>query len=84
VAIPEPFSVPVPSVVAPSLKVTVPVGVGPEPVTVAVNVTDWPNAEGLAEEVMDVVEASLTMTAFANVNVALAPAEQASSLKAIK
>ena len=41
-----------PSVVAPSLKVTVPVGV-PAPGacdTVAVKVTDWPKADGLAEE----------------------------------
>src|SRR5437588_790965 len=48
-----PDSVPVPRVPAPSLKVTVPVGV-PEPgelaVTVAVKVTDWPNTEGFAEE----------------------------------
>ena len=40
------LSVPVPRVVEPSLKVTVPVGV-PAParsgVTVAVKVTDWPN-----------------------------------------
>jgi hypothetical protein len=44
-----PLGFPVPSVVAPSLKVTVPVGV-PEPpgVTVAVNVTDVPKVEGLA------------------------------------
>src|SRR5437868_11647148 len=43
------LSVPVPKVAAPSLKVTVPVGV-PEPgalaVTVAVNVTDWPKTDG--------------------------------------
>jgi hypothetical protein len=45
-----PLSVPVPSVVAPSLNVTVPVGVPlPEPdaATVAVNVTDCPNTDGL-------------------------------------
>jgi len=39
--------------VAPSLNVTVPVGVpapAPAGVTVAVNVTDWPNTDGLAEE----------------------------------
>ena len=54
VATREPFSVPVPSVVAPSLNVTVPVGVplpGATALTVAVNVTDWPTVEGLAEEV---------------------------------
>ena len=53
VATPEPFSVPVPSVVEPSMNVTVPVGV-PEPgalaVTVDVNVTDWPKTEGLADD----------------------------------
>ena len=47
-----------PNVVAPSLKVTVPIGV-PDPgavaATVAVKVTDWPNAEGLAEEATAVV-----------------------------
>jgi hypothetical protein len=54
VAAPEPFSVPVPSVVAPSLNVTVPLGVpapGATALTVAVNVTDWPETDGFAEEV---------------------------------
>ena len=48
----------VPRVVAPSLKVTVPIGVsdpGAVAATVAVKVTDWPNAEGLAEEATAVV-----------------------------
>ena len=36
------FSVPVPSVVVPSTKVTVPVGVPPLPATVAINVTGVP------------------------------------------
>jgi len=39
--------------VAPSLKVTVPVGVpapGAVALTVAVIVTDWPNTDGLAED----------------------------------
>jgi len=58
VAWPEPFRVPVPSVLAPSLKVTVPVGV-PAPelfaVTVAVKITDCPDTDGLAEEVTPVV-----------------------------
>ncbi len=58
VATPDPFKVPVPSVAAPSLKVTVPVGV-PEPgataATVAMNVTDWLNTEGFADEVSAVV-----------------------------
>ena len=53
VACPEPFSVPVPSVVVPSLNVTVPVGV-PEPgeaaATVAVKVTDCPTTDGFEEE----------------------------------
>ena len=43
-----------PSVVVPSLNVTVPVGVpapGALTVTVAVNVTDWPKTDGLADEV---------------------------------
>ena len=48
-----PLRVPVPSVVVPSLNVTVPVGV-PAPralaLTAAVKVTLWPNTEGLAEE----------------------------------
>ena len=56
VATPEPFNVPVPRVVEPSRNVTVPVGV-PEPgalaVIVAVNVTDSPNTEGLADDTTD-------------------------------
>jgi hypothetical protein len=51
VAVP-PFSVPVPSVVDPSLKVTLPVG-APAPgvltLTFAVNVTLWPYTDGLIE-----------------------------------
>jgi hypothetical protein len=45
-----PLSVPVPRIVVPSVKVTVPLGV-PEPlgVTVAVNVTDWPKTELVGE-----------------------------------
>ena len=49
-----------PSVVAPSLNVTVPVGVpdaGAVTVTVAVNVTEPPKALGLSEEVTEVVVA---------------------------
>ena len=50
--------VPVPRMVEPSLKVTVPVGV-PAPglfaVTVAVNVTACPDSDGLAEELTTVV-----------------------------
>ena len=50
-----PLSVPVPSVVAPSRNVTMPVGVPPVPVTVAVKVTDWLTVEGLTDEVSAVV-----------------------------
>jgi hypothetical protein len=52
VATPEPFKVPVPIVVAPSLNVTVPVG-ATEPVesTAAVKVTIWPESDGLTLEV---------------------------------
>src|SRR5947208_1019748 len=58
VAWPEPFRAPVPRVLEPSLKVTVPVGV-PAPglfaVTVAVKVTDCPDTDGLVEELTRVV-----------------------------
>ena len=53
-----PLNVPVPSVVPPSLKVTLPVGVplpGAAAVTVAVKVTDWPKTEGFADDVTAVV-----------------------------
>ena len=54
VAVPgvAPFNVPVPNVVAPSLKVTVPDG-GPPVVgvTVAVNVTEFPYTDEVADEV---------------------------------
>src|SRR6267143_398040 len=40
----------------PSWKVTVPVGVGPTPLTAAVKVTDWPNTDGLTEDVTVVVD----------------------------
>src|SRR5438067_9897795 len=53
------------SAVAPSLKVTVPVGVptpGETAATVAVKVTDWPDTDGLVEEVsVVVVLAALTV-----------------------
>ena len=52
------LSAPVPSVVAPSLNVTVPVAVplpGATAATVAVNVTPCPNTDGFAEDVTVVV-----------------------------
>src|SRR3989442_15343950 len=58
-------NVPVPSVVEPSLKVTVPVGLaaaalpGELTLTVAVKVTDWPETEGLVEEATTVVVSAL-------------------------
>ena len=55
VAWPVPSSVDVPSVVEPSLNVTVPVGTPPLDVTAAVKVTGWLNTEGLAEELTVVV-----------------------------
>jgi hypothetical protein len=65
VAVPTPPSVPIPRVVVPSLKVTVPVGVpapGDTGATVAVSVTDWPETPGFAEEVtLEVVAAWLTV-----------------------
>jgi hypothetical protein len=53
VACPAPLSVPVPSVVAPSLNVTVPVGF--DPVTVAVKVTACPRVLGFCEDCSVVV-----------------------------
>jgi hypothetical protein len=44
------MSIPVPRVVVPSVNVTVPVGVPPVPVTVAVKVTCWPSVDGFGEE----------------------------------
>ena len=49
------FSATVPSVLLPSRKVTLPVGVPPESLTTAVKVTLWPNADGLFEEISAVV-----------------------------
>ena len=52
------LSAPVPSVVAPSLNVTVPVAVplpGDTAATVAVNVTDCPNTDGFEDDVTAVV-----------------------------
>src|SRR3989442_11917406 len=61
-------NVPVPSVVEPSLKVTVPVGLaaaalpGELTLTVAVKVTHWPETEGLTEETTVVVVSALLTT----------------------
>ena len=55
VATPEPFKVLVPMEVAPSLKVTVPVGVPPVLATVAVKVTEAPKVEGFRELASEVV-----------------------------
>ena len=57
IALPE-LRLAVPSVAAPSKNVTVPVPVptaGATALTVAVNVTDWPNTDGFTEE-LNVVE----------------------------
>jgi len=54
------LSVSVSMVVPPSLKVTVPVGVPYELVTVAVKVTLAPNVAGLAEDVKLVAEFALS------------------------
>ena len=60
-----PLSVRVPSTVAPSLKVTPPLGVAlpfaATIATVAVNVTDTPNADGFWEDVTLVVVVPLTV-----------------------
>jgi len=48
-------TLPEPSVVAPSLNVTVPVGTTPAVVTVAVKVTDWLNTDGFVPELTVVV-----------------------------
>jgi hypothetical protein len=52
-----PLSVRVPSVVLPSLNVTVPVAA--EGVTVAVNVTEVPKPEGFSDDVTVVVDVAL-------------------------
>ena len=55
-ATPDPLSTPVPIGVAPSRKVTVPVGIptpGAIALTVTVNVTDCPGVLGLTDETRD-------------------------------
>src|SRR5205807_1660940 len=65
VATPLPLSVPVPIEAPLSWNVTVPVGV-PDPgtaaLTVAVNVTDWPNTDGLVDDATAVLVLSLLTT----------------------
>ena len=66
VAIPAPLMATLAqTVAAPSVKLMVPVGV-PRPggvtLTVAVNVTDWPETEGLVPEASAVVVAALFTT----------------------
>jgi hypothetical protein len=56
-----PLSVPVPSVTVPFLNVTVPVGVPEVAVTVAVNVTAWPDVEGFSEDATVVVGTGFTV-----------------------
>ena len=59
-ACPEPFRIPVPNVVTPSMNVTVPAGTPAPELTVAVNVTGWPKVDGLGvREVVVVVLATL-------------------------
>ena len=53
-----PLTVPEPIWFPPSMKVIVPVGIPVAQETVAVKVTDWPNAEGFIEE-FDAVEVAL-------------------------
>ena len=49
-------------VVTPSLKVTVPVGVAPEDVRIAVSVTGEPSAAGFADDDSAAVEVAEFMT----------------------
>jgi hypothetical protein len=50
-----------PILVAPSLNWTVPEGVPPGDVTVAVNVTFCPKLEGLTDDVSETIELALAM-----------------------
>ncbi len=59
VAMPEESSVPVPRLVAPSRKATVPVGVPAGELTVAVKVIGWPKTLGFTEEIDVTVVAAL-------------------------
>ena len=52
---PEPFKVPVPRLLLPSKKATVPVGIPPLPLTVALKVTTFPANAGFCDELNVVV-----------------------------
>ena len=67
VAIPEALSAPVPSEVAPSRKLTLPVGV-PPPLcaTVAVKEMDWPATAGLVDDMTAVLVAIARVAGAAN------------------
>jgi hypothetical protein len=82
VATPEPFSVPVPSVLVPSMNVTVPVGVVP-PVggtTVAVNVTLLPTVMLLAVVISVVVLVPIAAVTVTITAVEVLPAKLVSPL----
>ena len=64
VATPAPFNVTSPRGAPPLKKVTSPVGVPSEAVTVAVNVTDWPKLDGFGDEVTDVVDVAAATAGF--------------------
>lgn len=54
VATPLPLRVPVPSKVAPDLKVTVPLGVAVAELTVTVKITNCPEVDGFEDELIEV------------------------------
>lgn len=58
---PELLSAALPIATAPSMNVTVPVGVPAAAVTVAVKVTDWPQVDGFNEDVNVVVVPAATV-----------------------
>src|SRR5262245_22563265 len=56
VATPPARAIGLPKLLPSTLNCTLPLGVPPVPVTVAVNVTGWPKTEGFAEELTEVAE----------------------------
>ena len=68
--IPPVSATPLTMIVEPSLNATVPVGVPPDPVTVAVTFTGWPMSEGFSELVsvvcVDFSEAAFTVCVVAD------------------